>query len=881
MNRGKWLVLLFAVGLLANPALAQKTDLPTSNIQRSYPLSLSVTGSKIKYYKDDRDAFSKVPPPAVFLNKKSPSGRLAAPTAQFIVTYSNFTPQAQKAFQYAVDIWSTLIVSSVPIRIQANWVSDVPNLLGSAGPTSYRYNFDGAQKATAFYPIALAEKIARRELNSPAEADIVADFNRNNEWYFGTDGLTPTGQTDMVTAVLHELAHGLGFIGFFNTKGEEGSPKFGEYLADLPSIYDCFIETGGGGGPKRRLVTSQDDFPNNSLALNQQLTGNDLFLNGKVLQQTTGVKLRLHAKALFSRASSIYHLDEDTYPPGNINSLMTPKLGLAESIHSPGEPIMRFFSDLEWKTTSVLHDPILNTEDTRDLLLSTRIISDTTLIAGSMRLVYRKTLPTTKDTVGTTVNLSRVGTTDVYQYTLPAAQAQGDVWYYFQAQDASGRTFTNPGKQLGGAQVWNHVQMGPDNVPPTIRYAPAKISIFSTALADSLPIYARISDDRAGISSAYVEYQINGVAQPTRPLSYNRLTVGNYTYDSIYVNQLNFPANSLKTGDKITYRIVAQDGSRAKNQAVNPSSGFYQLTVVATQTVRDQYVNLFNDVTTARDFAGNGFSITTPSSFGDGAIHSEHPYRNGSDFQSQSSNEYVLLAPIRIKANPDSAFIRFDEIVLVEPGTVGSHPGDANFYDYVVVEGSSNNGQTWKPLLDAYSANTRPEWLTAYTSDLVTGVYGERNSKASGFPSMYRRREIPLLGQGSAFRAGDQILIRFRLVADQFSYGWGWAIDNLLVQALPPVLAEEPIREGSFKLYPNPISNGVVRVEAEFIKPITEVGVTVRSLTGQALRNVTLKAVGGKLLSQEFDLSELPTGLYLMQVKAGESILTKKVIIAK
>ncbi|WP_332368842.1 hypothetical protein [Spirosoma telluris] len=230
---------------------------------------------------------------------------------------------------------------------------------------------------------------------------------------------------------------------------------------------------------------------------------------------------------------------------------MTPKLGLAESIHSPGANMLAFLSDLEWKTTSVLHDPIVNTEETKDLVFSTRILSDTGLIANSPRLVYRKVLPTSKDSVGTVVNLSRVGTTDVYQYTLPAAQAQGDIWYYFQAQDVSGRTFSNPGKQLGGSQVWNHIQIGPDNVPPTIQFSPARSSIFSTTVADSLPIYARISDARTGISTAYVEYQINGVTQSTIPLTYNRLTIGNYTYDSIYVNRINFPANSLKVGIRL------------------------------------------------------------------------------------------------------------------------------------------------------------------------------------------------------------------------------------------------------------------------------------------------------------------------------------------
>ncbi|MFD2932197.1 T9SS type A sorting domain-containing protein [Spirosoma flavum] len=879
MNYWNTARLILLIGLLgANLVLAQKSSLPLPNGQLTKPVSRSTAGYKISYYSTEQDASTRIPPPDNFLKGSSINARLMAPTAHFIVTYTNFTAEAQRAFQYAVDIWSTLIVSSVPIRIQANWVSQEPNLLGSAGPASYRYNFDGGQKAMAFYPVALAEKIARRELNNPTDADIIADFNRNNDWYYGTDGKTPAGQTDFVTAVLHELAHGLGFIGFFNVETGKGDQGNGQYIADLPSVYDVFIEN----GLKQRLVTSQTDYPNNSIPLNRQLTGGDLFLNGAVLRQTTGQKLKLQAKAQFDRSASIYHLDEDMYPPGNINSLMSAQLGRAESIHMPGPLVLAFFSDMEWKTTSVLHEPILNSEDVKDFLFSVRVVSDTTLTAGSVRLFYRKSAPTAKDSVFTAVSPTRVGTTDVYQYTLPAAQALGDTWYYFQAQDASGRTFTNPGKLTNGAQTWHHIRVGPDNSPPAIQYSPSKNNIFSTAVADSLPIYARISDDRSGISTAYVEYQINGVTQPNRALRYSRQTVNNITYDSVYVSRIDFSANSLKAGDKIIYRIVARDSSRAQNQTVSPTTGFYELKVIATQAVRNQYINTFSDATTASDFVGYGFSITTPSSFGDPAIHSEHPYRNGIDFQGQSSYEYVLLSPIRIKINPDSAVIRFDEVVLVEPGDPGSHIGDKNFYDYVIVEGSVDNGSTWKSLLDAYSSTDKNDWLAAYKSKVVTTITGEQNSIMAGVPALFRHRNIPLLNQKSLFRAGDQILIRFRLVADQLAHGWGWAIDNLRIQAptQPLVLATEPINVGSFLVYPNPINNGIVQIEAELTKSIPEIQLSVVGQTGQLLRQQTLN-VKGKNMSEQLDLSQLSTGFYFLKLSVGDAVLTQKIIVTK
>ena len=831
---------------------------------------------RIIYYKSERDEFTRILPPDAFLKGRQNPGARLAPTAQFIVRYSGFTPEAQRAFQYAVDIWSSLLVSSVPIRIQANWTQKDRGILGSAGPTTIQVGSDGTQKANGIYAIALAEKIARRQLNNPDSADISADFNKNNNWYYGIDANPPAGQTDLVSVVLHEICHGLGFIGYFDVPD---NGNVGQYLSNgFPGVFDHFIENGQG----QRLVSSTTDFPDNSNALFRQFTGSSLFFNGPILRKNTGQRAKLYAPATFSKGSSIYHLDESIYPARNINSLMTPQLGNAEAIHSPGPLVLNIMTDIEWKTTSVLHEPLASSEDVRDLVFSTRVMSDTTLTAGSVRLFYRKGPPTATDSTFTTVAPARVGTTDEYRYLLPAAQAQGDIWYYFQAQDASGRTFTNPGKLPAGQQSLHRVQVGPDNIPPTIRYSPAKNFIFTTAVADSLPIYVAISDDRpTGIDTAYVEYQLNGQARPTLPLRYNRGPIGGVRYDSVYVNRINFPANSLKPGDKLTYRIVARDSSRARNQSLNPATGFYELTVVAPQAPRDRYANTFQNAATATDFANYGFSVSTPANFTNPALNSEHPYRNGGDYRFQSNYESVLLTPITLKSNPDSAIMRYDEIVLVEPGDAGSSFGGTGFFDYVIVEGSGNNGQTWRPLLTGYSSNDQPDWLAAYNSSSVPGLPNERNSAAVGTPSLYKRRTVPLLGNGN-FRAGQTILIRFRLFADQLAHGWGWAIDNLQIQVPPPppVLANEPVSASRFSVYPNPVSTGLIRVEAELNKAVTEAGLTVSGPTGQVLRQITVR-VGGTTFSQQLDLSQLSAGLYFIRLKAGDVVLTQKVIIAR
>ncbi|GAB3501705.1 hypothetical protein GCM10027341_28830 [Spirosoma knui] len=865
--------------------LAQKTgnqESASSATYRHFVRQMHVVAApKTICYKTEQNAFTQIPAPEAFMKARKNARARVAPTSQFIVTYSGFTAEAQAAFQYAVDIWSNLLVSSVPIRIQANWTRQSPGVLGSAGPTDYRLAPDGAQKSTGFYAIALAEKIARRQLNNPNDPDISADFNQNNNWYFGTDGKTTAGQTDLVTVVLHEIGHGLGFIGFFGVSG-----NLGQYGAGLPAVYDHFIENNQG----ERLVVSTDTYPDNSNALYRQLTGNNLFLNGQILRQRTGQRAKLFAPSSFDAGSSIYHLDENTYRRGDTNSLMTPQLANAEAIHSPGPLVLNFFSDMEWKNTSVLHDnDALVTalgEDIRDVDFRTRILSDTTLVEGSVRFFYRKGAPSGRDTLFTAVTPTRVGATDEYSFVLPAAQAQGDIWYYFQVQDASGRTFSNPGKLPNGAQTYHRLQVGPDNIPPLIRYSPPKNFIYTTAVADSLPILVNISDNRpTGIDTAYVEYQINGVVQPSLTLRYSQATQvsdDSLSFSALYRNRLDFPANSLKAGDVIRYRIVARDSSRARNQAVSPATGFYELTVVPLLAPQREYANNFQSPTTASDFVSYGFSITQPANFSDPAIHSEHPYRNGSSYAYESNYEIVLRTPIQVKNNPDSTVIRFDEIVLVEPGEAGSTFGSADFYDYVVVEGSSDNGRTWRPLANGYDSNANADWLAAYNRNTTTGSQNDRNSTTVGIPSLYKPRAIPILRTGGAFRAGDQILIRFRLFADQLSHGWGWAIDNLRIQLPPPspVLATEPTSVGRFTVYPNPVSSGAVRIDADFAKPVSEAGLTITSAAGQPLRQQTLR-VGGVKLSEQLDMSQLPTGLYFLKLQAGDAVLTQKVIIGK
>ena len=264
-----------------------------------------------------------------------------AQTATIQVIYHNFTPQSQAAFDYAVKIWSSIIVAAVPITIDAYYQPLPPGVLGQGGPNALWRNFPGMQPNT-WYSSALANQFVGYDLD-PSDTDITSALSSNFNWYFGTDGETPPWQYDFVTVALGEILHGLGTIGLIQYSSGQGSWGYG---TGSPAMYDRFIENGAG----QSLVNS---FPNPSFALGNQLTSDNLFFDGaNAVATNNGNKPKLYAPSTWQRGSSIYHLDENTYPQGNSNSLNTPFLNAGESIHDPGPITRGILRDQGWSVVS-------------------------------------------------------------------------------------------------------------------------------------------------------------------------------------------------------------------------------------------------------------------------------------------------------------------------------------------------------------------------------------------------------------------------------------------------------------------------------------------------------------------------------------------------
>ena len=204
--------MLLVAALLLAPGFTPPQQGTTDQAGQAQPGSLSVV------FADPHNRPAYVPPPAGF-NGNAPQ---RIDTIQITVNYNPascgpnvvaWPNDARAAFEYAVSIWRWVLNGSQPIVVDACWRTDLAaNVLGNAGASANYKNFSGAPQSNTWYPVALANQLANTDVNT-STVEIQARFNANQAWYRGVDGKVPVNQFDLVTVVLHEMGHGLGFAG--------------------------------------------------------------------------------------------------------------------------------------------------------------------------------------------------------------------------------------------------------------------------------------------------------------------------------------------------------------------------------------------------------------------------------------------------------------------------------------------------------------------------------------------------------------------------------------------------------------------------------------------------------------------------------------------
>lgn len=256
--------------------------------------------------------------------------------AKFVVKYNNFPEWAKAKVQAAVDVWAANFESKVPIYIEATW-GRAPSfeILGSARPGNYFSNFSGAPDPSLWYPSALANALAGKDLDGDSP-EMFITINSLASWYQGGASGPSKSEYDLQSVILHEMAHGLGFL---STSSYDDF--FGYGSIDQPTPFDAYVQTGDG----RRL----SDLPSPSLELGEALTSKLVWSGPQGIAANGGVKPLLFSPKEYEDGSSISHLDEDTFASSGSDAVMTPRLLAGEVFHDPGPLLLAMMQDLRAK----------------------------------------------------------------------------------------------------------------------------------------------------------------------------------------------------------------------------------------------------------------------------------------------------------------------------------------------------------------------------------------------------------------------------------------------------------------------------------------------------------------------------------------------------
>ena len=252
------------------------------------------------------------------------------------VNYINFPDWAKRELQSAVDVWAENFQSKVVITIDATWSSSQSiSILGSARPGGYFAGFSGAPDSSLWYPSALANALAGKDLDIRS-AEMKINVNSRGNWNRRGDGAPTTREYDLRSVFIHEMGHGLGFL---------SNDSYDSYLGfgsiEQPTPFDAYAQTPDG----RRLA----DLPSPSLELGKALRSTLVWSGAQGIAANGGVKPILYTPDTYEDGSSISHLDEKTFADSPLDRVMTPNLDAGEVFIGPGPLLLAMMADMRAK----------------------------------------------------------------------------------------------------------------------------------------------------------------------------------------------------------------------------------------------------------------------------------------------------------------------------------------------------------------------------------------------------------------------------------------------------------------------------------------------------------------------------------------------------
>lgn len=251
---------------------------------------------------------------------------------------STLGEQRLNVFNKAADILNATFDVSVTVKVLANfdelYCTSISAELGHAGPEDVTFVYDSGSSSYTLYPDALANQLQGTDVDI-STVEISASFNSNlgnagcldgYGWYLGYDA--PTGTLNsLLSVVLHEIMHGIGFLSYMTSTGASLATYNGEDVYDpyTQKLYDA---------SQSALVTTLDQSQRAAATINDgNLLWDGALTNAQLAGLSSGVngsRMQMYAPTSYESGSSVSHFDTDATP----NEIMEPKY--TEFLDNPG-----------------------------------------------------------------------------------------------------------------------------------------------------------------------------------------------------------------------------------------------------------------------------------------------------------------------------------------------------------------------------------------------------------------------------------------------------------------------------------------------------------------------------------------------------------------
>ncbi len=240
--------------------------------------------------------------------------------------------QRSIVFAQAATIWASIVQPAADVTIDVEFTALTPcepdlGPVGSAGPQYIDRDWTTPTPVPlpgTWYPMALAQHLRNVDYGVSA---IGSSFNSNIgtsgcltglTWYYGLDGNAGVNQADLLTIVLHELAHGIGFVSLVdNATGAKAGgfdDVFMTFLRDdsLDKSWPAMTD-----GERVASAIDSDDLVWTGPQVQHLLS----ILSGTETSTTNGYP-QMYAPGVLEVGSSVAHWDVDITYDSGANELM-------------------------------------------------------------------------------------------------------------------------------------------------------------------------------------------------------------------------------------------------------------------------------------------------------------------------------------------------------------------------------------------------------------------------------------------------------------------------------------------------------------------------------------------------------------------------------